>query len=820
MISKSEFVLLSDSLSQISKQTYFTARRLYKLYNDTIKEYEKTGKININPELSDKSLSSIKTHAGLVEEKKEKYYIRPKIKKLIEDYFFSLNDSIEKGTKAPEFDTKIERKGLPTVLEWNNLFPDDKIPEDIEADTTFVPQIQFTPRDLEIALKEAGGKIKMLPFTNYENLPIGQETYNPLLATQRVKIKILRRMKNATKLHTFNLTYQKRFYCSRCGKEHTMYPYQACQRLKCYCIKKQDNKGNEITTAHTTSNDGLKDMTFPIYLYEVTVGWNKIESTSYMYSIGKLDKGRYYSDLFTIDLEIDKKKGTVPIIMGSTKKQLANIGKEAFEDVQDIVKAEAAIFNVPDLKILNVLYGTRKLIEKYAYVTLNNKGYLLQLMVVISAIAKQRYGDRRLAISVVGNSGLSKTYAAELLVKSLDNEGVIIGNGKNLTYSGIIGGVNSGGVAVGGHKITIFEDGIATYGGLTVLDEANVYYSDPEINTSLKNLLDSQIRLAKVGAPKQDIIVNYTPVILCNFPINHKKDYMRQIKENYKKLIRKYPQECHETDEKSVAKYLSMQNFYLPLQYYIDVEKNTTLARTISYVRTVNYTNPQMEIDWRTGGSVPSANRILFDVVCNNKNGELYEDREIPENLTLSGKDEMPSEEIAKILKSWRKKKDINLADKSINTHEVNEQLKKLDISIHAFLTKDKRGKKIYTSIGWGEQNVRVDSRIERLIYTCGEVIQLFEDEDSEELTENVKQWLYLILIKCKRGILEEEYNFLRHYEDIENVEYNVSETEIMVHEVDEENKIEIEAKVEKLRELEEKNNDLATFDDLDEEEQ
>ena len=193
MISKSEFVLLSDSLSQISKQTYFTARRLYKLYNDTIKEYEKTGKININPELSDKSLSSIKTHAGLVEEKKEKYYIRPKIKKLIEDYFFSLNDSIEKGTKAPEFDTKIERKGLPTVLEWNNLFPDDKIPEDIEADTTFVPQIQFTPRDLEIALKEAGGKIKMLPFTNYENLPIGQETYNPLLATQRVKIKILRR---------------------------------------------------------------------------------------------------------------------------------------------------------------------------------------------------------------------------------------------------------------------------------------------------------------------------------------------------------------------------------------------------------------------------------------------------------------------------------------------------------------------------------------------------------------------------------------------------------------------------------------------------
>jgi len=570
------------------------------------------------------------------------------------------------------------------LIEWKNLFGEDFI-KDNEMDnpsTTFIPQVLINELDLYIALKESGGRIKIMQNPQIENSDEGQNEYNPSITLQRLKIKVLRKIKNSSKLDTFGLTYQKSFKCSRCGKLHYLYPHQSNQTLKCYCISKVDAKGNEIRQAHTTLKDGVTNIDYPIYLYEIGIGWGSKQTTSYMYSIEKLDRGKYYSDILSLNLEIEKKEGSVPIIMGSVKKTKIVIDESIFLKASVEAMDECQKMKVPPIKILNVLYGLRDLVQKYGYIKINNKGYLLQLYIIISVIAKHRYEFNKLAVSVIGNSGLSKTYSAEILIKMLDTDGIIVGNGKNLTYSGIIGGVNTGGVSVGGNKISVFEEGIATAGGLVLLDEANVYYSDPEINTSLKNLLDGSIRIAKTGAPKEEIPNNYTPVILCNFPTMHKRSYMEKIKENYKKLLRKYPNTLHDTDEKSVEKYLSEQDFYLTLQYYVDELKNNTLARTIGYVRAVYYTNPQMEIDWRTGGSIPSANRLLFDVVCNNRSEKRDVDREIPQNPVLPDKDDLPTEEVVEILKNWNKKHNINLIDRGKNTLEVNERIDKIMKSI------------------------------------------------------------------------------------------------------------------------------------------
>ncbi len=811
------FVKLSDMIGQISRQSYFTAFRLSKMYEDCMDGHQAVNNIKIDRKIPESGASAVKKYKKLIEEKDGQLFIKENVAKLIEDYFYQVWNNDMKNLVDEEFDESIKREGLLNIAEWRKLFGENMGDENDNPITTFIPQVHISELDLYIALKESGGRIKILQNPQIENsMDDGQDEYNPSITLQRLKIKILRKIKNSSKLESFNLTYQKAYKCSRCSKLHYLYPHQSNQTLKCHCIVKVDGKGNEIRQAHTTLKEGLFNIEYPIYLYEIGIGWNSKQLTSYMYSIEKLDKGKYFSDILTLNLEVEGKSGTIPIIMGSIKKNKIKMDETLFTKVESDVEEESMVLKVPKIKILNVLYAVRDLVQRYGYIKVNNKGYLLQLFTTISAIAKHRYGFNKLAISVIGNSGLSKTYSAEILVKMLDNDGIIVGNGKNLTYSGIIGGVNMGGISVGGNKISVFEEGIATAGGLVLLDEANVYYSDPEINSSLKNLLDGSIRIAKTGAPKEEIPNNYTPLILCNFPIAHKKMYMDKIKENYKKLLRKYPHNLHEMDEKSIEKYLSEQDFYLPLKYYVDELKNTTLARTISYVRKVYFTNPQMEIDWRTGGSIPSANRILFDVVCNNRSERREIEREIPQNPVIPDKDDLPTEEFVEILKNWRKKYNINLMDRSKNTKEVNDRIRKIEQSIYTFLTSDKRGDKIYTAMAWGDKNKNIDNRLEGEMYILGLVLQLFENEESEELSENVKQWMYLLLTKCKRGILEEEYNFMKHYWDIENIEYDISEIELMVKEVDEEEKLEKEARVEILKEKSEKNNNFDILDDLD----
>jgi hypothetical protein len=814
------FVKLSDMITEISKQTFFTASRLNKMYDECLEKYRQTNLIRIDRvlgEVDGKGLKELQTHTkSLVDIVEKKIIIKEEIAKMIEDYFYNKYMSDVKNLVDDEFDENVERRGLLNLLEWKKIF-NEEIESNENPATTFIPQVHIEELDLYIALKESGGKIKILQtplIKNYDDDV--DKNYNPTIALQRLKIKVVRKIKSASKLDNFNLTYQKGFKCSSCGKTHFLYPHQSNQALKCYCIVKIDKNGNEIRTAHTTTKDGLFDLQYPIYLYEVGIGWRSKQITSYMYSIEKMEKGKYYSDVVNLNVEIEGKKGNVPIIMGSVKKHKIELKTEIFDEMEEKVDTEIKLLNVPKIKLLNVLYASREIIKKYGYTKINNKGFLLQLFIITSAICKHRYGFNKLAISVIGNSGLSKTYSGELLVKLLDNDGIIVGNGKNLTYSGIIGGVNTGGINIGGNRMTIFEEGIATAGGLVLLDEANVYYSDPEINTSLKNLLDGSIRIAKTGAPKEEIPNNYTPIILCNFPVEHKKKYMEKIKENYKKLLRKYPNELHEVDEKSVEKYLSERDFYLPLQHYIDELKNSTLARTISYVRKVYYTNPQMEIDWRTGGSVPSANRILFDVVCNNRNDDRLTEREIPQSPVVPDKDDLPCEEFVEVLKNWNKKKNFNLLDKSKNTKEVNEQIKQLEESIYEFLNKDKKGDRIYTALAWGEKGKHIDSRLEGEVYIFAMTLQLLENENSTKLSKNVKEWLYIMLTKCKRGISEEEYNFINHYYDIENIEYDMGELEMVVKEAEELEEIEKGVKIEQYKELKEKQNNLAKLDEFD----
>ena len=55
-----------------------------------------------------------------------------------------------------------------------------------------------------------------------------------------------------------------------------------------------------------------------------------------------------------------------------------------------------------------------------------------------------------------------------------------------------------------------------------------------------------------------------------------------------------------------------------------------------------------------------------------------------------------------------------------------------------------------------------MDEKLSNLVSTFITILQL-EDKNSEKLSDNIKEWSKLILLKCKRGIKEEEYNF-QHY--------------------------------------------------------
>jgi hypothetical protein len=200
-------------------------------------------------------------------------------------------------------------------------------------------------------------------------------------------------------------------------------------------------------------------------------------------------------------------------------------------------------------------------------------------------------------------------------------------------------------------------------------------------------------------------------------------------------------------------------NLYLPIDFYVKNEQNVLLAKTISSIRDKYMRN---DIDWKTVGTLASDSRFLFSVVVKNFDEQLASTVKIESSdtqLVLPSLSDIPYLEFIDELKSYFGIYNINLCDLKANTDVINEQLFALSKSIAKFLSTD--GKDIFLHLS--NNTAIIDSKTNSILFSFFKILQLLEDKTSVVLSDNVKFWARLILLKCKRGISEKEYNFEQH---------------------------------------------------------
>jgi hypothetical protein len=556
------------------------------------------------------------------------------------------------------------------------------------------------------------------------------------------------------------------FTCPRCFNKIFLLPNETYTTVKHPCPGWVNSQGNQMYTPMLKECRAASNSK-QVYLYEFTIGR---ETTSrYAYSfLPDIIPGKYRADiLLTVDSLNAETKKNLALILGMEKEE-ANLEEHFFSDKQ--AKEWCKERNFPHIRLLDAIFSIRKLHENYTFHKINDKGMLNQIFVVSSALAKILFNNRCFGISVKGNKSLSKTYVGYMFAMPMDRDFIYIQNSTDISIPGLKGGINNR-KDINGEITTIFEEGIFSRGGLTIFDEGDKFYSDPILNSSLKDLFNTKINIQKIGG-KQGIPQNYTPLIYSNFTISH-VNYINYVQNAYSLIIR--PLEArvpHEKKETEIIRYLNSINLYLPLGYYVDTEKNEFLAKAISHVRE---SLKSKDIDWKTGGSVPSSYRILFEVVCYNRE-ETFDraKKRVSERteVVLPEIYDIPFEDFQIDLKQYYNINGIDLYKFQNNTKEVNDRLKKLFKAIDNFLITD--GVDIHIHLSNNCKSI--DEKLASLVNTYIAMLQLLEDPTSTELSDSVKFWSKLILLKCKRGVTEDEYDFKEHT-NYKFVRYELNET-------------------------------------------
>ena len=154
---------------------------------------------------------------------------------------------------------------------------------------------------------------------------------------------------------------------------------------------------------------------------------------------------------------------------------------------------------------------------------------------------------------------------------------------------------------------------------------------------------------------------------------------------------------------------------------------------------------------------------------------------------------EVPWEEWQKYLKIMiLKGKKIDLYNENNNSTKINEQLKMLRKDISKFILCD--GIEIHKHLANNKQEI--DPKLNSIMYNVIMILQLIEDIEATELTENTKMWAKMILLKCKRGINVSEYNFVKHNKYADKVYYDYNNLNVEIQELEENAKKEEEQRI------------------------
>lgn len=535
--------------------------------------------------------------------------------------------------------------------------------------------------------------------------------------------------------------------------------------------------------------------------YEDVINNNTKEnwvSDVYVYSFdNNIQPGIYFANLikFYDSINILKKKSTADYFYLLLSKQRVKIKFSEEKIIKDNKEIEKIINNLdlektpnnqflhlqnkiyekqklPKHKLWDILFSIRQYYKDRFDIDIDDNGLFLQLVSLISIIARQAFQENKMAISVMGVGSISKTFPANMVFNITDMNYRYISDSTRLTTPGITGGVNTS-ATINGVVVKKFDRGAISNNGAVTFDECQSIFLRPDIQAVIKSIPQEEYDVSIIGGQK--ILFSCTPVFLSNFnefmPTYEKKIIDAYITK-YKSIYKFESERALKTNE-DIVRYVSQLNLHQNIEYYYESLDDKILANVIYAVRKQYEAS---RVDWKTGSQLEAMNRILFDVAVHRKISptEVNLAKDLLENENseeINLFEPMPIQQITEeILKYIYKEKDldkiilINLNNKMNNSSEVRQQIKKLQDSIHHFLTKEKLGINITT---YFIQNVdNFDKKIRNLVFKTIMILQLINDIHATELSDDVKRFANILLLKCKRGLNQQEYN----------MELNVSE--------------------------------------------
>ena len=713
-----------------------------------------------------------------------------KLENILKDYFIAEynENKIERDSdflnKQEDEDSKINN--IFSLFEFKKDYPDEilDINSKIDKHKIYLPSSVLLFHNLHSLIN------KESDFRFILNPRIKEHKKLDLTDTDKVikiQIDVLKKI-HLNDMFGEKLISKYKFRCPNCGGLLELLPYELFQTIKHPCPGFFDNNGNQKYFTIKPEGKEISNL-INVYLYEAKT--LDSDETFFIYSFEKhLESGRYIVDLFTTISDL-KGIGTnyLFIVLGYQQKvPKVNTILIDNKEAKDWCKKN----RLPHIRLLDTPFSIQKMYRDYTLIPFDSKGMLLQLFLTISALSKMIFKYNKIGISVIGNKSLGKTYIGRLFGQVLDPRFEYIQSALDVSYPGLKGGINNKKM-VNGQIRTLFEQGIFTTAGLALFDEGENFYIDKELNSSLKNLPDSKINIRKIGG--ETVEQNYTPVIFSNIYNYHRDEYIKEIINVYYSIISRTHliKEEHGNKKTDIIYYLKRKNLFLPLRYYIEVDKNEELSEAIFYVRE-SFRNSQR--DWKTGGDLATSYRLLFDVICWNSEIKVNElnKRSVKDNaFVLPTVSQLPYHDFIETLKHWynNKTSKIDLYDLSRNSKEVNDQLILLKADISDFLLNE--GKDIHTHLA--ENRVYIDDKLSSILMTIIMAIQLLEDIDSERLDENVKVWCKLIFLKCKRGVLQSEYDFRTPKKNFDYIDFDFDKIDTELEEFDKIEKAKVDAK-------------------------
>lgn len=773
------------------------------VFNRFIKQYQN------NDNVCDKKIINETDNHNL-------FIINKSASDIIKEYFEDINRPIKSDLTQEQETEEIENilnydeyieiyKNNKELNELNEIEIDNK-----NNDNIYIPKSKLEMSNLYTLINKYGEfEFKFLLSPLVKNKKFNTNT--PEMILTNTKIKIIQ--KEILNLHENESIVSKlKYECPNCKEKAMINPNDLSAEVVHYC----DISANVKTKILQSGITAAIQKVIILYKCDVCTNYdeiynNKIENEKnkdivdynkkniqekwmndvYIYSfVDNIEPGMYVADIVKFYcapncLEKKDKKIITYMMFGYKKEKIKYIEDKILknnEEIEKIIENK----NVDDNKkmqlkyLKNVLYKKKKFpehkiwniifsIRQYYYdrfgILIDDNGLLMQLFTVITLISKLCFNENKIAISVMGVGSVSKTFPATIMTKMIDMNMKYISDSARMTSASMTGGINTSAMI---NNITTkkFEQGAISNNGIVIFDECQNVFLNPDMQSIIKSIPQDEYEVSVIGGKK--VKFNCTPIFLSNFNAFVNK-YEKEIYDAYVlkyKAVYKYESERKLKTNQEIIKYLSQINMHQNIEYYYDTLEDQILANVVFAVRK-QYENKR--IDWKTGSQLEAMNRILFDVVIHRKDDSIfYEMSKAIENemntSEISISENMPVQQMQEeLMKYIYDKKNIdeinkiNVKNKHENTENVKLQLEMLKKDIFKFLKFDELGRNINK---YYSQNVDgFDKKIIELVVKIITILQLINDINAKKLDENTKELANMILLKCKRGLIQEEYN-------------------------------------------------------------